>query len=225
MLSAHAERRVSDHLTLAADALVLTVAAGAVLMIIKRFANIPAPWIDSLGAFQLTMTLGAVAGAAVAWLLHHRTAGVRGLKFLAAGIVVAVVVIWGAEAAVDLGAQSAPWLAPTLGMITQASGLAGLLALIWVSAVHLVRPGRRRLHPMALARLAALAVVASYVAFRFLPETAVDSVAAPFYAIIGYATIQGALGAVLADLLQTVTARRALRNASATEAGGGGTVG
>jgi hypothetical protein len=38
MVKAHAERRVFDHLTLAADALVLTVTAGAVLMSIRRFA-------------------------------------------------------------------------------------------------------------------------------------------------------------------------------------------
>jgi hypothetical protein len=225
MLSAHAERRVFDHLTLAVDALVLTVAAGAVLMIIKRFANIPAPWIDSTVAFQLTITLAAGAGATVAWLLHHHAAGARGLMLLVGGVVVAIGVILGAQAAVDLGARSVPDLAPTLGMVTQTAGLAGLLVLIWVTAANLVRPGRRRFDPMALARIAALVVVASYIAFRFLPETAVDSVAAPFYVIFGYATIQGALGVVLADVAQTVMARRALKNASAPEAEAGGTVG
>jgi hypothetical protein len=224
MLSAQAERRVFDRVTLAVDALVLTVAAGAVL-IIKRFANIPAPWIDFTGGFQLTITLAAVVGAVVAWLLHRNAAGSRGLMLLAAGVVVAIAVILGVQAAVDLGAQSMPGLAPTLGTVTQAAGLAGLLALIWVIAVNLVRPGRRRFSPMALARLAALVVVASYIAFRFLPETAVDSVAAPFYAIFGYATIQGPLGVVLADVAQTVMARRPLRNASAPEAEAGGTVG
>ncbi len=144
---------------------------------------------------------------------------------LAAGVVVAIAVILGAQTAVDLGARSVPGLAPTLGTVTQAAGLAGLLALIWVSAVNLVRPGRRSLRLIALARIGALAVVASCIAFRFLPATAVDSVAAPFYAIMGYATIQGALGVVLADVAQTLLARRTLRKASASDAEAGGTAG
>jgi hypothetical protein len=202
---------MSDRLTLAADALVFTLALGSVFMFAKNLANIPVSWIDSLDGFHLTMILASIAGATLAWLVHRGPTGLRGWGMLAAGIAASLALVLSIDAAITwLGSASAQ-TATLLLIGVQAAGLIALLGLIAFSSVNVVRPRRRRFDPMAVARLAALAMVAANVAFRFLPESRIDFAAASLYAIIGLGTIEGAMGAALGDQFLLAANRRAAR--------------
>jgi hypothetical protein len=214
------ERRASDRLRLIADSLVLTLSFGAIFILIKNLVNVPAPWIDSISAFHITMTLSSIAGATIAWVFHRRFTGARGVGMLAVGGTTAAAVVWSIDFAIARITVTSPGTATLLMVGVQLAGLVGLLALITFSLVSIVRPGRRRFDPMGSARIVALSLVAANVAFRFLPETLTSSsVAASLYAIVGLATLEGALGAALSDELfvRANRRRRELRLADGEE--------
>jgi hypothetical protein len=182
---------------------------GAAFVLIKDFVNFPAPWIDSVSAFHITMTLSSIAGATLAWVFHRRFTGIRGVRMLAIGGTTAAIAVWLADFAIARTAVASPGTATLLMTGIQIAGLVGLLALIGFSSVTLLRPGRRHFDPMGFARLVALALVAANVAFRFIPQTlSSSSVAASLYAIVGLATIEGGLGAALSDELLVRANRR-----------------
>ena len=204
------ERRASDRLRLIADSLVLTMSFGAIFVLIKNFVNVLSPWIDSVSAFHMTMTFSSIAGATIAWVFHRRLSGVRGLRMLAIGGTTAAIIVWLIDVAVARTAVASPAMATLVMAGVQIAGLVGLVALIGFSSASLLRPRRRRFDPMGIARLVALALVAANVAFRFIPETLTSSsLAASLYAIVGLATIEGALGAGISDELLVASNRRA----------------
>lgn len=200
--------QVTEHLALPADALVLTVLAGATFLLIKDLVNAPAPWIDAVDAFLVTMTLASVAGAVAAWLLHRHTAGVRGIRLAAAGLVASVAIVLLAQTAIIRTAVSSPATAAMLFTLIQVLGLVALIGLFVSGMADLLRTRAKRIDPIALVRVAALAAIAALVAFLFLPETQADPFAAQVYAVIGLATVAGPLGVGLGDVLLTFSDQR-----------------
>jgi hypothetical protein len=203
------KRRLSDHLTIAADALVLSVLAGAVFIMIKDYLAIPAAWIDPLLAFLITMALSSTAGAVAAWLIHRHSSGFRGLLPLCTGLLVAVGAVYATESLVLVPVASSLAAATPLFIAAQVTGLLVMLALFAGGAVDLLRHRLRRLHAVGLVRLAALASLMALVAFRFIPDSQADPIAAQLYAFIGLATVAGAVGVALGDTLLRVISRRA----------------
>ncbi len=204
-------RRFYDHLVLVADALVLSVVAGAVFIIIKDVIAVPAAWIDPTYAFLITMALSSVAGAAGSWMIHRRASGVRGLIVLAAGLAMSVIVVFMAEVAMLRVTADSPGTAAALFAGAQLLGLLLVMGLLLASTVDLARRGRRRLDLVAVTRIAALAALVAVVALRFLPVDALQPATARVYAFLGLATVSGALGVGLANWALIVLGRRAAR--------------
>lgn len=201
MASQSTKNRWAEYLMYPADALVFAVASGAILIGLKTLTAVPAPWTDSLNAFHITMTLATVVGAAISWVLHRRHTGARGLIPAAIGVAILIVGVYAVQFVVNDMAAASPDIAPLFGTITQSVGLIGLLTLFVAGVVHLLRPSEPGFDAIGFSRLASLVIVAGFIAFRFLPETRADAVAAPFYAIMGFATTQGTLGVMLGDAL------------------------
>ena len=214
----HPYRRLSDHLILTADALLLTVLAGAVLIMVKNLANIPAARIDPMDAFLITMTLASMVGATASWLFHRRLVGLRGLGMLAVGLVVAAPALVGAHAVIIRTSISSPGAEIALLIAAQVLGLAVLLPPLVAGMADLFQPKERRFDPGSIARLAGLIALVGLIALRFLPETQVDPAAAHVNAMLGLSTIAGALGVGIADAILYFSDGRARQRASAETA-------
>jgi hypothetical protein len=205
-------RRFYDHLVLAADALVLSVVAGAVFILIKDLVAIPAAGIEPAYAFLATMCLSSAVGAIGSWLIHRRASGVRGLVLLAAGLAIAVTIVFMVEVAMLRLTATSIGTALMLFTLAQVLGLMVAMALLLAGIVDLVRQGRRRLDYVAVARIAALSAIVVFIALRFLPESAAVPASARVYAFLGLSTIAGAFGAGLGNaLLISLGKRRARR--------------
>jgi hypothetical protein len=213
----HPYRRLSDHLILAADSLLLTVLAAAALIIIKELARVPAAWIDPMDAFLINVTLASIVGAVASWLLHRRPTGLRGLWMLAIGLLVATPALLGAHAIIARATASSSGLEITALLLAQIVGLAALLPPLVAGAVDVVQRKQRRFDPTAVVRLAALIALVALVAFRFIPETMADPQTAHLYAMLGLATTAGALGAGIGDAILFFSDRRAERRRSAAQ--------
>jgi len=192
----HPNRRSSDRLTILADALLLTVIAGALLGVIRNLAGVPSPLADS---FLTTMAISSIVGASGAWFLHRRRTGARGALLLAAGIVVSILLVLGCEIAVIGLSESSPVFATALFSVLQLMGLVFMAVLLVAGAKDLLRPGRRRFRAISVTRVAALAGIAVLIAVRFLPETQTDLIAARVDAMLSLAAVAGAVAAGIAD--------------------------
>jgi hypothetical protein len=210
-------RRFYDHLVLVADALVLSVVAGAAFVLIKDFLAIPAAWIDPSYAFLTTMCLSSTTGALGSWLIHRRASGARGLVVLAAGLAIAVTIVFMVEVAMLRLTTSSIETAMVLFTLAQVLGLLVAMALLLAGIVDLVRQGRRRLDYVAIARTVALSAIIAFIALRFLPESAAQSTSARMYAFLGLATLAGALAAGLGNALLIVLGRRKARRLTDSE--------
>ena len=205
----------SQRLALPADALVLTVIAGAALVITKDMIAIPHPWLDSMDAFHITMALASIAGAGGAWFIHRWQSGWRGLVAITLALVLAVAVVLLAENAILSAADASPATATTLLTLCQALGAAAVVGMLIASAVDFAHMTDTRRRAFAIARLAGLAAVAALIVFRFIPETQADAMSAHAYAVLGLTTVTGAMGAVLGDVFLALRNRRSTANASA----------
>jgi hypothetical protein len=211
MAPTHPYRRLSDHLILAADALLLTVLAAAALIIVKDLAAVPAAWLDPMDAFLITVTIASVMGATASWLVHRAPTGLRGLWMLAVGLLVATPVLLGAHWIVARASAASSSLEITALLCAQIVGLAVLLPPLVAGAVDLVQPKKRKFSPVAVVRLAALVALVGLVAFRFIPGTMADPATAHLYAMLGLATTAGALGTGIADAILFFSDHRAER--------------
>jgi len=214
----HPYRRLSDHLILTADALLLTVLAGAILILAKDLVRIPAAWVDPTDAFLITMTLASMIGATASWLLHRRPVGLRGLGMLAVGLVVAAPAFVGAHALVTRASVSSPGTELVLLIAAQILGLAVLLPPLVAGMADLFQPKKRRFDPGSIARLAGLIALVGLIALRFLPETQVDPAAAHVNAMLGLSTIAGGLGVGIADAILYFSDGRARQRSTAAAA-------
>ena len=214
----HPYRRLSDHLILVADALLLTVLAGAVLIILKNLADIPAARIDPMDAFLVTMTVASVLGATASWVLHRRPVGLRGLGMLAVGLLVAAPALVAAHAVIIRTSVSSPGTELVLLIVAQILGLAVLLPPLVAGMADFFQPKERRFDPGSIARLAGLIALVGLIALRFLPETQVDPAAAHVNAMLGLSTIAGGLGVGIADAILYFSEGRARRRAGAEAA-------
>jgi hypothetical protein len=205
----HPYRRYSDDLILSADALLLSFAAGTVLVLAKDLAALPAAWVDPMGAFLITMALASVVGGTASWLIHRRPTGARGMRFLAIGLAVAVAVLLGVETVIVLVAISAPGTANWLFGAAQVVGLVVLLPPLVASASDLISKKRRHIDLAAVARMIGMTALTVLIAFRFLPQSWIAPDFAQLYAILGLSTTAGALGVAVADGILLVTGRRA----------------
>jgi hypothetical protein len=213
----HPYRRLSDHLTLVADAVLLSVFAGAALIVAKQLARIPAAWIDSMYAFLATMAIASLIGGTAAWWFHRRTAGVRGWRLLATGLAAAIAVVLILQVVVTRMAISSPDTAPWFFAGAQVLGLMVMLPPLVAGAAEVFVRKRRHFDAVAVARLIAFAALVGFVAFWFLPGAWSDSATAYLDATLGLATIAGGLGAGLADVLLLASDRRASRPGSTSE--------
>ena len=202
-------RRLSDHLILAADALLLTVVAAAALIIVKDVAAIPAAWIDPMDTFLITVTLASVAGATASWISHRGPTGLRGMWMLIVGLLVATPALLGAHWIIVRGSAASSSLEITSLLVAQILGLAVLLPLLVAGAVDLIQPKQRKFNPVAVVRVAALIALVALVAFRFIPGTIADPTTAHLYAMLGLATTAGALGTGIGDAILFVSDHRA----------------
>jgi hypothetical protein len=211
----HPYRRLSDHLILVADALLLTVLAGAGLIVIKNLAMIPASSIDPMDAFLITMTLAAMLGAGASWFAHRRSVGLRGLWMLAVGLVVAAPALVGAHALVTGASALSPRSETVTLVAAQILGLAVLLPPLVAGLADLFQRKHRRFEPVAIARLAGLFAMVAMITLRFLPETQVYPVAAHLNAMLGLSTIAGGLAVGIGDAILLYSGRRAARRIDA----------
>jgi hypothetical protein len=217
MAPKHPYRRLTDHLFLVSDALLLTVVADALLIIAKNAARIPAAWIDPMTAFVLTMALGSMIGAEASWFLHRRAFGARGMWMLAAGLVVAAPALVMAHSLTALGSDMAGGPEPGALVAIQILGLVVLMPPLVAGVADLVKRKARRLDPIAIVRVVALAAIVALITIRFLPETQADAVTAHTNAMLGLSTIAGALAVGVADAIRLFADRRTLPPAASAE--------
>ncbi len=215
MAPTHPYRRLSDHLILAADALLLTVVAAAALIIVKDVAAIPSAWIDPTDAFLITVTLASVVGATASWIAHRGPTGLRGRWMLIVGLLVATPALLGAHWIIARASAASSSLEITALLAAQILGLAVLLPPLVAGAVDLIQPKQRKFNPVAVVRLSALIALVALVAFRFIPGTIGDPTTAHLYAMLGLATTAGALGTGIADAILFVSDRRAQQSRKA----------
>lgn len=198
----------SRRLTLPADALLLTVVAGAVLVIAKDFLALPHSWLDSMDAFHVTMALASIAGATGAWLIHRRKSGLRSLTATALGLTVAVAAVLFAESALFPSGDDAAMTATLVLTVCQSVGAAAVIGMLAASVFDLVRTSDRKRRIVAIVRVAGLATIAALIVFCFIPETQADAQAAHLYAVLGLTTVTGAAGVALGDVLLAIFDRR-----------------
>ena len=216
MAPKHPYRRLTDHLFLVADALLLTVIADAVLIILRDLAHLPTAWIDPMTSFLLAMALGSMLGAEAAWLLHRRSFGSGGLWMLTAGLAVAApafVIAHGfALGSPDVGAGTGVLVA------IQILGLTILMPPLVAVTADIVKRKSRHLDAVAIVRLAGLLAIAALITLRFLPETQAYPAAAHTDAMLGLSTIAGALAVGIGDAIRLFSDQRAQRRRDTAQA-------
>jgi len=218
MAPKHPYRRLTDHLFLVADALLLTVVADAVLIIAKDLTRIPTAWIDPVTAFVLTMALGSMLGAEAAWLLHRRSFGSSGLWMLAAGLAVAAPALVMAHNLTLATPQTEMGTGVGVFVAIQILGLTILMPPLVAGVADLLKPKARHLYPVAIVRVAGLLVIAGVITLRFLPETQAYPAAAYTNAMLGLSTTAGALAVGVADAIRLFRDQRAQRRRDAAQA-------
>lgn len=213
MEPAEARPTHSERLMLPADALVLGVVIGAVLVLAKSIANIPAPWIDSTYALLLTMIIASIIGAGASWFIHRGGSGVRGLPPIALGMVAAVAAVVAAENVLITVLTSSPEVTTTAMSGYQGVGAGAVIAILIGCAIGLPAVVGYWPRAFAIARLAGLALIALLILFRFLPETQASAVSAQTYAVLGLTTITGALAVTIGDAVLDWRDKRAASKA------------